>query len=160
MPASNSSDSSSAATILETFARPAFNSRGADEASRYPDRPGPKEIGEFGRVEHRIGHRGINRRGFSGLGIVDEPDVIVVEDGDGADGQTRHHHSPLLGIDAEPDAPLPPEVLDSIALVSERNRVHRMTRSHPGTHWDRLLFSAKETVYKGWFPMTGERLGF
>lgn len=67
---------------------------------------------------------------------------------------------PLLGIDAEPDEPLPTGVLDSIALVSERNRVHRMARSHPGTHWDRLLFSAKETVYKGWFPMAGERLGF
>jgi 4'-phosphopantetheinyl transferase EntD len=27
-------------------------------------------------------------------------------------------------------------------------------------HWDRLLFSAKESVYKAWFPLTGRWLGF
>ena len=26
--------------------------------------------------------------------------------------------------------------------------------------WDRLLFSAKESVYKAWFPLTGRRLRF
>jgi 4'-phosphopantetheinyl transferase EntD len=26
--------------------------------------------------------------------------------------------------------------------------------------WDRLLFSAKESVYKAWFPLTGRWLGF
>jgi 4'-phosphopantetheinyl transferase EntD len=26
--------------------------------------------------------------------------------------------------------------------------------------WDRILFSAKESVYKAWFPLTGEWLGF
>ena len=26
--------------------------------------------------------------------------------------------------------------------------------------WDRLLFSAKESVYKTWFPLTGRWLGF
>ena len=25
-------------------------------------------------------------------------------------------------------------------------------------HWDRLLFSAKEAVYKAWFPLVGEWL--
>jgi 4'-phosphopantetheinyl transferase EntD len=30
----------------------------------------------------------------------------------------------------------------------------------PATHWDRLLFSAKESVYKAWFPLTGRWLGF
>ncbi len=26
--------------------------------------------------------------------------------------------------------------------------------------WDRLLFSAKESVYKAWFPLAGRWLGF
>ncbi|WP_309141481.1 4'-phosphopantetheinyl transferase superfamily protein [Streptomyces composti] len=26
--------------------------------------------------------------------------------------------------------------------------------------WDRLLFCAKEAVYKAWSPLTGSRLGF
>jgi len=26
--------------------------------------------------------------------------------------------------------------------------------------WDRVLFSAKESVYKAWFPLTGRWLGF
>ncbi|MET8067607.1 4'-phosphopantetheinyl transferase superfamily protein, partial [Micromonospora sp. NPDC005313] len=30
----------------------------------------------------------------------------------------------------------------------------------PATHWDRLLFSAKESVYKAWYPLTGRWLGF
>ena len=27
-------------------------------------------------------------------------------------------------------------------------------------HWDRLLFSMKESVYKAWFPLTGSWLDF
>ena len=30
----------------------------------------------------------------------------------------------------------------------------------PGICCDRLLFSAKESVYKAWFPLTGRWLGF
>ena len=30
----------------------------------------------------------------------------------------------------------------------------------PGTCWDRLLFSIKESVYKAWFPLAGSWLGF
>uniref|UniRef100_A0AAU2JZ10 4'-phosphopantetheinyl transferase superfamily protein n=1 Tax=Streptomyces sp. NBC_00049 TaxID=2903617 RepID=A0AAU2JZ10_9ACTN len=68
-----------------------------------------------------------------------------------------------LGIDAEPHRPLPGDVLEAIALPAERGRVLRAARS--GTddgdiHWDRLLFSAKESVYKAWFPLTGARLEF
>ncbi|MFD6422619.1 4'-phosphopantetheinyl transferase [Streptomyces sp. NPDC060198] len=63
----------------------------------------------------------------------------------------------MLGIDAEPHGPLPKGVLEAIALPAER----AWTQSAPaGTHWDRLLFSAKESVYKAWYPHTGQRLGF
>jgi len=30
----------------------------------------------------------------------------------------------------------------------------------PGVCWDRLLFSAKESAYKAWFPLTGRPLRF
>jgi len=63
-----------------------------------------------------------------------------------------------IGIDAEPDAPLPEGVLDVIATPAER-QVLAGTRVAPGDpHWDRLLFSAKEAVYKTWFPLVGEWL--
>ncbi|WFE64852.1 4'-phosphopantetheinyl transferase superfamily protein [Micromonospora sp. WMMD714] len=65
-----------------------------------------------------------------------------------------------IGIDAEPDAPLPDGVLDAIALPDERAMVRRLTADTPGPHWDRLLFSAKEALYKAWFPVTGVFLGF
>ncbi|WP_399892256.1 4'-phosphopantetheinyl transferase [Streptomyces sp. BBFR51] len=65
-----------------------------------------------------------------------------------------------LGIDAEPDGPLPDGVLDSIALPAEAARLRRLDAQRPGIHWDRLLFSAKESVYKAWFPLTGKWLDF
>jgi 4'-phosphopantetheinyl transferase EntD len=65
-----------------------------------------------------------------------------------------------IGIDAEPNLRLPRGVLEAIALPLERERVGRLLREAPGPCWDRLLFSAKETVFKAWYPMTGVRLGF
>lgn len=65
-----------------------------------------------------------------------------------------------LGIDAEPDEPVPAGVLASIALPAELARVDELTRTAPGTAWDRLLFSAKESVYKAWYPLTRRWLGF
>lgn len=65
-----------------------------------------------------------------------------------------------LGIDAEPDGPLPEGVQDGIALPAEAARLRRLDEEHPGVHWDRLLFSAKESVYKAWFPLTGQWLDF
>ncbi|MCD7436682.1 4'-phosphopantetheinyl transferase superfamily protein [Streptomyces lincolnensis] len=65
-----------------------------------------------------------------------------------------------LGIDAEPDGPLPEGVLSAVALPAEQERLLRLAETHPGVHWDRLLFSAKESVYKAWFPLTGRWLDF
>jgi 4'-phosphopantetheinyl transferase EntD len=66
-----------------------------------------------------------------------------------------------LGIDAEVHAPLPEGVLDLISLESERALLAELTERVPGAvHWDRVLFSAKESVYKAWFPLTRRWLGF
>jgi 4'-phosphopantetheinyl transferase EntD len=65
-----------------------------------------------------------------------------------------------LGIDAEPDGPLPDGVLPTVSLPGEAQRLRRLAEDHPGVHWDRLLFSAKESVYKAWFPLTRKWLDF
>lgn len=65
-----------------------------------------------------------------------------------------------LGIDAEPNAPLPAGVLDMIALVSERQQLSQLAATDRTTCWDRLLFCAKEAIYKAWFPLAYRWLGF
>lgn len=65
-----------------------------------------------------------------------------------------------VGIDAEPDLRLPPGVLEVVTDVGERTEVERLGRQAPGVAWDRLLFCAKEAVYKAWFPVTRRWLGF
>jgi len=65
-----------------------------------------------------------------------------------------------LGLDAEPNGPLPDGVLDAVSLPGERARLRELAAVAPGTSWDRLLFCAKETVYKAWFPIAGRWLGF
>ncbi|MFJ7266979.1 4'-phosphopantetheinyl transferase [Streptomyces sp. NPDC099050] len=83
-----------------------------------------------------------------------------------------------LGIDAEPDRPLPDGVLEAVTVAGERAALvghaearararanahvpaHGQGRVSAQVHWDRLLFSAKESVYKAWHPLTGRRLDF
>ncbi|THA26319.1 4'-phosphopantetheinyl transferase superfamily protein [Streptomyces sp. RKND-216] len=65
-----------------------------------------------------------------------------------------------LGIDAEPDAPLPEGVLEAVALPEEQVAVKELLGDLPAVHWDKLLFSAKESVYKTWFPMMRRPLEF
>jgi 4'-phosphopantetheinyl transferase EntD len=65
-----------------------------------------------------------------------------------------------IGLDAEPHAPLPKGVLDAVSVADERARLAALAAARPDVCWDRLLFCAKETVYKAWFPLTGRWLGF
>jgi 4'-phosphopantetheinyl transferase EntD len=62
-----------------------------------------------------------------------------------------------IGIDAEPHEQLPAGIIDRVTLPAERAHLRDLP---PGVHWDRLLFSAKESVYKAWFPLVGRWLGF
>jgi 4'-phosphopantetheinyl transferase EntD len=65
-----------------------------------------------------------------------------------------------VGLDAEPDEPLPDGVLDVVTRAEERAWLRETGAVTPGACWDRLVFSAKESVYKAWFPLTGRWLGF
>ncbi|MER7695701.1 MULTISPECIES: 4'-phosphopantetheinyl transferase superfamily protein [unclassified Streptomyces] len=66
-----------------------------------------------------------------------------------------------LGIDAEPHAPLPVDLRELITLPAERERIGPPAPEGAGEiHWDRVLFSAKESVFKTWYPVTGRELDF
>jgi 4'-phosphopantetheinyl transferase EntD len=68
-----------------------------------------------------------------------------------------------LGIDAEPNTPLPDGVLEQVAFGRERERVAErppLTDGEGRVDLPRLLFSAKEAVYKAWFPLAKRWLGF
>lgn len=73
---------------------------------------------------------------------------------------TRTAEVVSVGIDAEPDAPLPPRVLSVVTAPADAGHLADLARAEPGVAWERLLFSAKEAVYKAWYPLTGRWLGF
>lgn len=54
-----------------------------------------------------------------------------------------------LGIDLEPDDPLPSDILDTVLTLSER-----------GTPDARLVFAAKEALYKAQYPVSKTLFGF
>ncbi|MEU8588720.1 4'-phosphopantetheinyl transferase superfamily protein [Streptomyces sp. NPDC048664] len=120
--------------------------------------------------------RACARRAMARLGVPEQP-VVPGErgapgwpkgvigsmthcDGYGAAALARAGELASLGIDAEPHEPLPEGVADVITLPAERERLRGLARSHPSVHWDRLLFSAKESVYKAWYPLTERWLDF
>jgi 4'-phosphopantetheinyl transferase EntD len=65
-----------------------------------------------------------------------------------------------LGVDAEPHGELPDGVLDLISLPQERAWLAELAAAQPAVHWDRLLFTVKESVYKVWYPITRRWLDF
>ena len=74
-------------------------------------------------------------------------------------GLTRYVAS--MGVDAEPNEALPDHgMLGLIALDGERVRLGELAVRMPDVCWDRLLFSAKESVYKTWYPLARCWLGF
>ncbi|MGC5286215.1 4'-phosphopantetheinyl transferase family protein [Micromonospora sp. DT231] len=72
----------------------------------------------------------------------------------------RVAHAAGVGIDAEPHGPLPEGVAASISAAGEPEMLRGLRRADASTHWDRLLFSAKESIYKAWFPLTRRELEF
>lgn len=72
----------------------------------------------------------------------------------------QHSTVQAIGIDAEVHGPLPSGVIDLISTASERAHLQNLTQAHPRIAWDCLLFSAKESVYKAWFPAMRSWLDF
>ena len=62
-----------------------------------------------------------------------------------------------IGIDADVDEPISADVFRAVLAPGEREA---MADLPAGYNWDKLIFSAKESVYKMWFPITGQWLGF
>jgi 4'-phosphopantetheinyl transferase EntD len=122
--------------------------------------------------EHAIGRscarRALSRLGFAPAPILSGPKREPLWP-DGVVGSITHcrgysaaavaKNSQLLaiGIDAEEHAPLPAGVLERIALPEERER---LAAASTDTHWDRVLFSAKEATYKAYYPLAKAWLGF
>jgi 4'-phosphopantetheinyl transferase EntD len=65
-----------------------------------------------------------------------------------------------VGVDAEPHGPLPDGVLARVALGEERAMLAGLATARADVAWDRVLFSAKESVFKAWFPLAQRWLGF
>jgi enterobactin synthetase component D / holo-[acyl-carrier protein] synthase len=65
-----------------------------------------------------------------------------------------------VGIDAEPHEALDRRILPEIVTPAESMGLSHLSAAWPDVHWGRVWFSAKEAVYKAWFPLTGRWLGF
>jgi 4'-phosphopantetheinyl transferase EntD len=65
-----------------------------------------------------------------------------------------------IGIDAEPHSALPDGVAALVTADGEPAMLRDLAAAAPAVHWDRVLFSAKEAVYKAWYPLTGRWLDF
>jgi 4'-phosphopantetheinyl transferase EntD len=64
-----------------------------------------------------------------------------------------------IGIDAEPCLALADGLLEEIAGTAEQARLAELNAASPGVPWDRVMFCAKEAVYKAWYQRTGQRPG-
>ncbi len=64
-----------------------------------------------------------------------------------------------LGIDAEPDAPLPPELWEAVLRPEERAALAALPPEARGQR-ARLVFVAKEALHKAQYPATGRLIGF
>jgi phosphopantetheine--protein transferase-like protein len=64
-----------------------------------------------------------------------------------------------LGLDVERAAPLSEAVAARVCTPRERERLSELA-PRPDADWARIVFSAKESVYKCWYPLARARLRF
>lgn len=148
----------------------------ADRAPLYPEEEAVVAQAVAGRRREFAAVRSCARRAMAKLGVPPQlilpgeqgaprwPESLIGSmthcDGYRAAALVRAADLVALGIDVEPHAPLPDEILPLVSLPAERERLVELAARQPSVHWDRLLFSAKESVFKAWFPMTGKWLEF
>jgi 4'-phosphopantetheinyl transferase EntD len=99
--------------------------------------------------------RGTNREPMWPPGIVGS---ITHCEGYCAAAVARTENCGGLGIDAEVNERLPEGSLSLIATAAELTMLAHLGDS--AVCWDRLLFSAKESLYKAWYPIERAWLGF
>lgn len=68
-----------------------------------------------------------------------------------------HGHHAALGVDIEPATPLASDLIEVICTPAERAWL--VDQSDPGLA-AKVIFSAKEAVYKAQYPLTGKVIGF
>ncbi|MEO5590436.1 MAG: 4'-phosphopantetheinyl transferase superfamily protein [Gemmatimonadaceae bacterium] len=80
---------------------------------------------------------------------------------DGFVGAVVAQHTALdsIGFDAEPAEPLPSEILGLVCTVNELSWIEAQPYSHD-IYWEKLIFSAKESVYKCLSPLGSGPLEF
>ena len=119
---------------------------------------------EFAAVRHCA------RQGLSALGL---PSVPVRSDSrgapvwpDGVVGSMTHiagycaaavataGEFCAVGIDAESHRRLPTDVIILVCSEAERQHVRRLAAAVPHVSWEVVVFSAKESAYKTWYPLT------
>jgi 4'-phosphopantetheinyl transferase EntD len=64
-----------------------------------------------------------------------------------------------MGVDLEPHAPLPEDLIAEICTPQEWRWLSTTLPAHRAL-WARRIFSAKEAAFKAQFPLTGEMFGF
>jgi enterobactin synthetase component D / holo-[acyl-carrier protein] synthase len=138
------------------------------EEARLVARALPRRRREFsaGRACARLG---LSRLGFPAAPLLAGPDRAPIWP-QGAVGSITHcagycaaavaRESDLrgLGIDAEVNQPLPEGVAELVCTASEQ----AWAAAAPGNevNWPTLIFSAKESVYKAWYTITRQWLGY
>ena len=148
----------------------------ADEAA-WRAEPMPEEAPQVARaVEKRrrefaagrsCARRALARMGFPGFAVLTGPNreplwppgvvgSITHCAGYCAAAVARGDEVHGIGIDAEVNAALSPDVARMICTQAEREAAAR----RPGINWPVLVFSAKESIYKAWYPRTLRWLGY
>jgi 4'-phosphopantetheinyl transferase EntD len=125
---------------------------------------------EFATVRH-CARQALQRIGVPTLPILPDADGVP-QWPDGVVGSLTHcsgyrgaivarsEQLHAIGIDAEPHAELAAPARDLVLRGEERARLRKAAGANPEMHWDRILFSAKEAVFKAWFPLTRRWLDF
>ena len=130
----------------------------------------PKRRAEF-TTARGCARRALTQLGFPPVPILSEPsgapvwpDAVVGSIthcvGYRAAAVGRSEYLRGLGIDAEPNQPLPPGTDGLVLRARERAELEKLRSVRPAVHWDRLVFSAKEAAFKAWYPRTERWLEF
>jgi 4'-phosphopantetheinyl transferase EntD len=160
---------SSGVTVVETFSDPISIEMFPEEAAHVV-RAVESRRREFATVR-KCAHLALSELGIEPSPIIPGPDreplwppgitgSMTHCDGFRAAAVVRKQDMNAVGIDAELNLPLPVGILELILTPDEKQALCHLASAYPDVAWDRLVFSAKESTFKTWFPLTGEWLEF